>query len=265
MADRRPIIAIPARFSRTASALRYEAEVTARTLVEAVFAAGGEPVTVHPDAPGGRVEDDEVRRRVAFADGVLLPGGGDLAGRWSGQGEHPALYDVDEGQDAFDLALARVAMADRMPLLAICRGTQVVNVSLGGSLVQHMDDLDGGPAHHRDRVHTVSVSAGSTLRGIVPERLRVSCYHHQCIRRLGEGLAVTAVAEDGTIEAVALPAHAGWFLGVQWHPEDAAASDPHHAAIFAAHVAAAAGYRARGHGVSRSSDRPPSQTTPTWQ
>jgi putative glutamine amidotransferase len=244
MADRRPVVAIPARFSRTASALRYEAEVASGKLVEAVFAAGGEPVIVHPAAPGGQVEDDEVRRRVAFADGVLLPGGGDLAGRWSGQEDHPTLYDVNEVQDAFDLALARVALADRVPLLAICRGTQVVNVALGGSLVQDMDELAGGQGHHRNRIHTIQVSAGSPLREVVPERLRVSCYHHQCVGRLGEGLVVTAVAEDGAIEAVALPAHPGWFIGVQWHPEDVAASDPHHAAIFSAHVAAAARIRA---------------------
>jgi putative glutamine amidotransferase len=129
---RRPLIAIPARFSPNATALRYEAEVTARALVQAVFAAGGEPVVVHPYAPHLEIDVDAARERIWFADGVLLPGGGDVAAWWSGQQPHPTQYGVDEEQDAFDLAVARVALDDHLPLLAICRGTQIVNVALGG-------------------------------------------------------------------------------------------------------------------------------------
>ena len=131
-ATRRPLIVIPARFSPNATALRFEAEVTARALAQAVFAAGGEPVVLHPYAPDLEIDVDAVRERIWFADGVLLPGGGDVAARWSGQQPHPTQYGVDEEQDAFDLALARVALADYLPLLAICRGTQIVNVALGG-------------------------------------------------------------------------------------------------------------------------------------
>jgi gamma-glutamyl-gamma-aminobutyrate hydrolase PuuD len=137
---RRPLIVIPARFSPGATALRYTAEVTARALVEAVFAAGGEPVAVHPYAPSLEIDVDSARERVWFADGVLLPGGGDVAAGWSDKQPHPTEYGVDEEQDAFDIAVARVALADRLPLLAICRGNQIVNVSLGGDLVQDMDD-----------------------------------------------------------------------------------------------------------------------------
>jgi putative glutamine amidotransferase len=115
----------------------------------------------------------------------------------------------------------------------------VVNVALGGTLVQDMDELPGGRGHHRNHVHTVTVHEGTPLRDVVPDRLTVSCYHHQCLDRLGAGLVVTAVAEDGGVEAVALPAHPGWFVGVQWHPEDVAAEDPSHAALFEAHVRAA--------------------------
>jgi putative glutamine amidotransferase len=103
----RPLIAIPARFSSSAAALRFEAEVAARKLVEAVYAAGGEPLLVHPSAPGGAVSDAEVARRLAFADGVLLPGGGDLNPVYYGGVQHESLYDMDLEQDAFDLAVAR--------------------------------------------------------------------------------------------------------------------------------------------------------------
>ena len=123
-AGRRPLIVIPARFSPGATALRYAAEVTARALVKAVFAAGGEPVVVHPYAPDLTIDVDAARERIWFADGVLLPGGGDVAARWSGQQPHPTQYGVDEEQDAFDLAVARVALNDHLPLLAICRGTR---------------------------------------------------------------------------------------------------------------------------------------------
>src|SRR4249919_1099628 len=121
---RRPLIVIPARFSPGATALRYEAEVTARALVQAVFAAGGEPVVVHPYAPDLEIDVDAARERIWFADGVLLPGGGDVAARWSGQQPHPGQYGVDEEQDAFDIAVTKAALADRVPLLAICRGTR---------------------------------------------------------------------------------------------------------------------------------------------
>ncbi|MCU7727949.1 type 1 glutamine amidotransferase [Actinoplanes sp. KI2] len=215
MTARRPLIAIPARFSAHASALRFRAEVNAHKLVRAVYDAGGEPVTVHPRLPA---DDDEVRERLRFAGGVLLPGGGDLAAHWAGQQPHPGQYDVDEEQDAFDLAVARVALAGRIPLLAICRGLQVVNVARGGDLIQDL------PAAHR-MVHVVG-------------ELTVSCHHHQGIGRPGKGLRATAYAADGTIEALALDdalppdERGGWFRGVQWHPEDTADTDPAQAALF---------------------------------
>ena len=141
--------------------------MTARALCDAVFAAGGEPVMIHPYAPSAVVDVDAARERLWFADGVLLPGGGDVAARWSGQRPHPTQYGVDEEQDAFDLAVAKVALADRLPLLAICRGTQLVNVALGGDLVQDMDDTGG---HHQNRVHDLEVAEDSPLGAIVGSR-----------------------------------------------------------------------------------------------
>lgn len=237
----RPLIAVPARFSASASALRHRAEVGSRNLLSAVFAAGGDPLLVHPSAPGAQVSEAEVADRVRWADGILLPGGGDLSSRWSGQPAHPSLYDVDEDQDAFDLALARVALARGIPLLAICRGMQVVNVALGGTLVLDMDTQGDTPArrHHRDHRHHISVVPGSQLADTVGDVLDVSCYHHQCVAELGSGLRVTAHSEEGVIEAVELESPLGWFQGVQWHPEDTWESDPRQLAVVAALVSAA--------------------------
>ncbi len=236
--SRRPLIAIPARFSSSASALRFGADVAARALIDAVYAAGGEPLVVHPVAPGAEVGAEEVAERLWYADGVLLPGGGDLAARWAGQAAHATEYDVDEEQDAFDLALARHALDAGLPLLAICRGNQVVNVALGGDLIQ-----DLGERTHRHVVQEVEVDGDSILAGIVGARPSISCYHHQGIGRLGAGLRAVAHAADGVIEAVELddsPEGAqGWYLGVQWHPEDTAVSDPAQAGLFRALVEAA--------------------------
>ncbi len=234
-AARRPLIAIPSRFAASTSALRYAAEVSARELVAAVYAAGGEPLQVHPDASSS---DDDVARRLAFADGILLPGGGDVSSRWFDQPPHPSLYDVDEEQDGFDLAVARVALARGVPLLAVCRGLHVVNVALGGTLVQDMDSHDGAMGHHRHRVHHVTVDQGSRLAAVVGETVEVSCYHHQALATLGEGLVATARAEEGVIEGADLPSASGWFLGVQWHPEDTWRTDAQQLAVFEALVAA---------------------------
>jgi putative glutamine amidotransferase len=234
----RPLIAIPSRFSHQASALRHRAMVGSRNLIAAVYAAGGEPLLVHPVAPDGVVTDDEVAARLRWADGILLPGGGDLAAQWSGQADHPTLYDVDLEQDAFDLAAARVALAAGVPVLAVCRGTQVVNVVRGGTLVQDMDEHGGEIGHHRNHVHHITVDHGTLAGSIVGESVEVSCYHHQCLAELGAGLVVTARSEEGVVEAVELPGAAGWFLGIQWHPEDTWETDPQQLDVLRAFVAA---------------------------
>ncbi|WP_205326077.1 gamma-glutamyl-gamma-aminobutyrate hydrolase family protein [Glycomyces sp. YM15] len=250
MRERRPLIAVPARFSASASALRYEAEVNARKLIAAVYAAGGEPVSVHPHAPGGAVTDDEVAFRLRFADGLLLPGGGDLSAHWTGQSAHPSLYDVDEEQDAFDLAAARAALDGGLPLLAVCRGLQVVSTALGGTLHLDLKELDGqggaggqGGAHW-NRMRQVTAEPGSVLADAAGTELTVSCYHHQCVDALGAGLRAAARSGDGVVEAVTSDRGEGWFLGVQWHPEDTFDTDPRQLAIFTAHVDAARKYAA---------------------
>ncbi|MFI2235702.1 gamma-glutamyl-gamma-aminobutyrate hydrolase family protein [Streptomyces chrestomyceticus] len=252
----RPLITLPQRFSASASALRHGAVVTARALSEAVLRAGGEPFMLHPGPP------EEAGERLARRDGVLLPGGGDVAPYLYGAGAevHDRVYDVDAEQDAFDLAAARYALASGLPLLAVCRGLQVVDVALGGTLRQ---DMGGRGYDHRHRVHRVALAAGSTVAramaraAYVPvpipvsgagaaaresENVEVSCCHHQCADRLGEGLAVTGRAADGTVEALELPGSRAWFAAVQWHPEDTAATDPAQQGLFDA-LAEACGRR----------------------
>ncbi|MFE9496604.1 gamma-glutamyl-gamma-aminobutyrate hydrolase family protein [Streptomyces collinus] len=228
----RPLIAVPARFSATTSALRYAAEVNARALVEAVWRAGGEPAGIHP-------ADTGTAARLARFDGLLLPGGGDLAPhRYGATTTHDTVYDVDGTQDAFDLAAARHALASGLPLLAVCRGMQVVNVALGGTLEQ---DMGGAGREHRHLVHPVRVRSGTLLgQALGTEKADASCYHHQRVARLGEGLTVTATAVDGTAEALELPGAPGWFTAVQWHPEDTAYEDPAQQGLFDALVSAAA-------------------------
>lgn len=236
---RRPLIVVPGRFSDSASALRYRAVVNARALTEAVLRAGGEPLTVHPWAPHEEVGVEEVAARLSFADGILLPGGGDvdpaLYGETIASGE---VYDLDAEQDTFDLAVAQWALAQRVPLLAVCRGLQVVNVALGGTLEQHMDHP------HRHTVDTVAVTPGSLLADIVGPSTTVSCYHHQRVGVLGDGLVVTGSQADGTPEAVETN-RGGWFLGVQWHPEDTAAGDADQHGVFVALVEAARDFAER--------------------
>ncbi|MEW2080425.1 gamma-glutamyl-gamma-aminobutyrate hydrolase family protein [Streptomyces sp. NPDC005283] len=232
----RPLIALPARFADSTSALRYAAEVNARALVEAVWRAGGEPVTIHPYAPEGIADPAGVAARLARFDGLLLPGGGDLAPhRYGARGRHDSVYDVDDEQDGFDLEVARQALRSGLPLLAVCRGLQVVNTVLGGTLHQDM-----GGREHRDTVHPVAIRPGSRIARITgAEKTEASCWHHQCVDRLGDGLRIAATAADGTPEAVELTGAQGWFAAVQWHPEDTAHEDPAQQRLFDALVRAA--------------------------
>lgn len=218
----RPRIAILGRFTSSASALRYKGLVSSRTLMESIWIAGGEPLTLLPTS------DEAWKDRLKGFDGVLLPGGGDINPARYGQQAHESNYDVDDLQDAQDLSLAEFALDAGIPTLAICRGLHVVNVVRGGTLIQDL------PASHRHLIHKVKVSTAASL-GFVDEVITASCYHHQGIERLGEGLEVIGRAEDGTIEAVAIRAN-GWAVGVQWHPEDTSMTDPNQSGLFAQFV-----------------------------
>jgi putative glutamine amidotransferase len=157
-----------------------------------------------------------------------------------GESETPDFHDLE--RDHTTLPLIRAAIAAGIPVLAICRGIQELNVALGGSLHQQVHSLEarldhrGGPGPHEVRYgpkHPIAVS-GSLARIVGAGSIEVNSLHGQAIDRLGNGLVVEARASDGTVEAVAMPSAPGWVLGVQWHPEWAFAANPHSVAIFAA-------------------------------
>jgi putative glutamine amidotransferase len=176
-------------------------------------------------------------------DGLLVPGSPSNvhpSHYQGGDSETPDFHDLERDQTT--LPLIRAAIDRGVPVLAICRGIQELNVALGGSLFQRvhvrpgMMDHRGGPGPLETRYgpkHPVTVT-GSLARILRSGSIEVNSLHGQAIDRLGEGLVVEATAEDGTIEAVAMPLAPGWLLGVQWHPEWAFASNPYSVAIFAA-------------------------------
>jgi putative glutamine amidotransferase len=228
----RPVIAIPGRFTESASALRYRGVVAARKLLEAVWTAGGDP---HVLLPSDGPDAVDWEHRLRGVDGVLLPGGGDVdPRRYGGDPTHVSLYDVDAIQDETDFTLARYALDHAIPTLAVCRGLHVVNALMGGTLVIDMD------VHHRHHVHEVIIDDPDDHLGVGGAPVVCSCYHHQAVDRLADGITVLGRADDGVIEAVAIEAK-GWAAGLQWHPEDTYDLDPAQLLPFRKLVAEASG------------------------
>ncbi len=219
---------------------RTDAAAGGRLYVDALDRAGAAVALLPAVAPAA------VPDLVAHLDGLLLQGGGDLNPSTYGQEAVEKVYGVDDATDAFELALVRAAIAARVPTLAVCRGIQVLNVACGGSLHQHIGGrtdladhgtpgLAGGGARTPVRLDPgslVAVAAGAT-------EVVGSCHHHQALDRIGEGLVVTGRAPDGIVEAVQ-HGGPGWVVGVQWHPEDTAATDPAQQGLFAELVRRAA-------------------------
>lgn len=219
-ASPRPRIAILGRFAQSTSATRYEALVGARKLVQSVWNAGGEPLTMLP-VPGS-----DWAERLRGIDGVLMPGGADMnPARYGQEIESDEIYDVDDLADENDLGMVTFALEAGIPVLAICRGLQVVNVARGGTLVQDM------AAPHRHHVAPVTIDAYVAELGLTTNVVQASCFHHQMIDTLGEGLEVIARSAEGYIEAVKIDSPA-WAFGVQWHPEDNADTNAPQAQLF---------------------------------
>jgi putative glutamine amidotransferase len=186
--------------------------------LHAVAATGGAPIILSPIA--GPVA---VPALLDGVDALLLSGGADVDPRHYRTSAHPELGTVQPDRDTFELALIAEARERELPVLAICRGLQIVNVALGGTLWQ---DLPSQRGHHpqsgarTERVHPVDVAPSSRLAtALGTERHRVNSFHHQAIRDLGSGLAATAHAEDGVIEGIESTT-GWWLLGTQWHPEE---------------------------------------------
>ena len=198
--------------------------------VASVRRAGGIPVLLPP----GETAIEELFARL---DGIVLAGGGDIDPELYGGSMHPEVYMVDPDRDLLELSLTRRILSERLPTLAICRGAQMINVALGGSLYEHLPDVVGEEIQHRlpprePTPHGVTLVEGTSLAELmVQTSFDAASWHHQAINRVGRGLVVAAHAPDGTIEAVELPAHK-WLHAVQWHPELTAEADPLQQALF---------------------------------
>ncbi len=191
--------------------------------VESVRRAGGDPVVLDLDtltAP----------QNLESADGLLLTGGGDVDPAHYNEPKHETFSAAEPGRDEAELALAREAMARRLPLLAICRGVQVLNVAAGGTLVQDIASAIPGAVDHRPaahpagQAHKVTIAAGSRLAGLISEDVvdnaaTVNSRHHQSVGKVAPGFVVNAVAPDGVVEGIEA-SEQPFCIGVQWHPEN---------------------------------------------
>jgi putative glutamine amidotransferase len=217
VADRRPIIGITtyAEPSVKWGAWDVPTALVPLDYVTAVERAGGRPLLVPPSADG-------VEETLDVVDGLIFSGGSDLDPETYGAEPHPETNTIRPERDRGELALLQAALARDLPVLAICRGSQVLNVARGGDLVQHLPDVVGDEKHKHTpgefSDHDVDVDASTRLGGILGDRAPVKSHHHQGFGRLGDGLREAARAEDGTVEALEDPSKR-FAIGVLWHPE----------------------------------------------
>jgi putative glutamine amidotransferase len=194
------------------------ADLLPTNYADAVVAAGGAPLLIPPTV----VDLAGAEAVLAGLHGLVLAGGADVDPARYGARRDPETGAARPDRDVSEALLARAALAGGVPLLAVCRGMQVLNVALGGSLVQHLPDLVGHEGHcptpGLHGRHDVSVADGTRLGSLLGSHVGVATYHHQAVADLGRGLVATAWAADGTVEGVELE-EAGWTVGVQWHPE----------------------------------------------
>jgi putative glutamine amidotransferase len=183
--------------------------------VRAVERAGGRPLLVPPSTEG-------VEETLDALDGIVFSGGGDLDPSLYGQAPHEATGGIVEERDRGELALLQAALERDMPVLAVCRGSQLLNVGLGGDLVQHLPEVVGHDRHKHTpgqfADHGVQVEPETRLGELLGEHAPVKSHHHQGFGRIGEGLREAAHADDGTVEALEDPARR-FAIGVLWHPE----------------------------------------------
>jgi putative glutamine amidotransferase len=186
--------------------------VASAPYVKAVRAAGALPVLLPV------VEPEDAVAMLGLVDALIVTGGCDVDPANYGAAADAQLGPIDALRDTADLAMVRAAVAANVPTLAICRGIQVLNVAMSGTLIQHVDD-HMVMAEYNQNVHLVDIESTSRLAGIVGERqLGVNSLHHQVIDRLGNGVRAVAHNRDGHVEAIEID-HAPAVLGVQWHPE----------------------------------------------
>jgi len=231
----KPVIGITTYLTHAAwGAWSTEAALVPFEYVRAVERAGGAPLLVPPGA--------DTDATLAVVDGLIFSGGSDLDPDLYGDDPHPETDGIVRERDDFELELMQAALARDVPMLAICRGSQVLNVALGGGIEQHVPDRVGSDVHKETpgvfAEHDVEVLPDTRLGSILGGRHDVKSHHHQGFGTLGSGLREAARAPDGTVEALEDPSRR-FTLGVLWHPE--AGDDP---ALFEALVAEAASFRA---------------------
>ena len=204
---------------------------TPREYVEAVVRAGGVPVLLPP------MGADMVSTWLSRLDGLVLIGGGDIDPELHGEDMHETIYSLNPVRDDTELSLTRAALALDLPILAICRGLQLVSVACGGSLHLHLPEVVGEDVLHRSAsrtptVHVVNVAPDSLLASTMGStQVMTSSWHHQAVNQLGDNLQAVGWAEDGTVEAIA-SSSAQFLLAVQWHPELTAGTDVTQQALF---------------------------------
>lgn len=201
--------------------------------VESVLRAGGVPVTLPCVA-----DREAVHAAVQAADGILLPGGGDIISHAYGEEPHPKTLYQDPRRDEMEFEATRIALEQRMPILGICRGVQVLNVAFGGSLIQDVPSQVPEVLLHYSYAlepwlsHTVDIEDGSLLARIFgTSSMLVNSYHHQAVKDVGDGLRINCRARDGVIEGVEA-ADGRPVLGVQFHPEELTATYPQFQPLF---------------------------------
>ncbi len=241
----RPVIGITSRLRDLTGSIGVSTAHTVNvSYADAVVRSGGTPVALVPAPEPGAL--------AGRLDGLLLSGGGDVNPSCYGGDPHPSLYDVDDARDRFEIDLVHEARRRRLPTLAICRGMQVLNVALGGTLVVDIPSWRAGAlAHSRvgqhayERHQPLAIDSSSRLAATIGTSLAVNSIHHQAIDRIAPQLRAVGTAEDGIVEAVDHEDPSWPVWAVQWHPELLADGGPDRS-LFDALVRAAAGYASQG-------------------
>ena len=227
-----PLIALAGRYGAPSRVSRDAVAFAGRRYLDAILRAGGEPVVISPQPL--MVED--ARAMMQRFDGLVLMGGADVNPALYGQTAGIHIYGVQPEQDAFESALLNASLNADIPVLAVCRGMQLANVVLGGSLVQHLGELANAsklldhapkqfPVGEEFALHRIDIEPNSQMASALgATQINGASFHHQGIDRLARDLVAVGYAPDGILEAV--EHRTKWLLGMQWHPEDTAATDP---------------------------------------
>ena len=230
-----PRILLPGKLTTNATGVRGDSYSNGVLYAQAVARAGGVVTTVAPFAE----HVEKAAGLVAASDGVLIQGGGDIDPQRYGESRRSdTVYGIVPEHDDFEFAIVREAMRQDKPLLAICRGLQVLNVALGGTLHQDVGDVLADRESHWNTYHPISLDVQSRVaRAMKTESpSRSHSFHHQALNSIASGLRVVGRAPDGIIEAVEHDS-CRWVVGVQWHPEDDAASEREQQGLFDGFVA----------------------------